>query len=389
MRVAYVGDFINHGKSLQTSGTPIVILMSLLEDLTSIDVFCPKLNKEIENFELPAKVKLFEFYKYNHPLSILKLLKVPWNSYDAAIFNMLPTGFGNSSTANAAGLMVPILLVKFFRHNNIKVIYHNSVFTNDVKKLGYNSPIDKVRSFFLGIVEKSLFKNVNTFVLLDLYKQRIDESIGKNLVRVLKARYLEAITTLYINKALEVESLEIRKTDIPTILMHGSWGPQKNIELGLSAMRDMKESGIKFRLIISGGINHHFSEYEKKFHGLLNTYSDIIDQYLGPAKEKEIMKIFLETNLLVLPYNTPGGHSGVLEQAIFFDLPTIAIDFPEYREQAIGIFSVKFVTRDNFFHGLVNFLEFLEEREKISFRGKMASVSLNVKQLVEATTRER
>ena len=79
----------------------------------------------------------------------------------------------------------------------------------------------------------------------------------------------------------------------------------------------------------------------------------------------------------------------MLEQAIFFDLPTIAIDFPEYREQAIGIFSVKFVTRDNFFHGLVNCLEFLEEREKISFRGKMASVSLNVKQLVEATTRER
>jgi hypothetical protein len=52
------------------------------------------------------------------------------------------------------------------------------------------------------------------------------------------------------------------------------------------------------------------------------------------------MKIFLKANLLLLPYNIPGGHSGVLEQAIFFEVPTIAIDFPEYREQTIGIENV-------------------------------------------------
>ena len=357
MKLAYIGDFINHGKSLPTFGTSLVILLSRSIDVASIDVFCPELNKKVEDFDLPTKVRLFKFYKYDHPLSILKLLKVSWNSYDTVIFNMLPTGFGNNSTANAFGLMLPILLVKFFRKNNIRVIYHNSVFTNDVKTLGYNSPLDKIRSFFLGIVEKSIFKNVNTFVLLDLYKKRIDESIGKNLVRVLKARYLEAITTLYINKALDVESLEIKKADIPTVIMHGSWGPQKNIELGLSAMRNMKECGIKFRLIISGGINHHFLEYEKKFHELLNLYSDIIDEYLGPVKEKEIIKIFLEANLLILPYNTPGGHSGVLEQAIFFEVPTVAIDFPEYREQALGMSFVSLANSEtDFSKGIKKFL---------------------------------
>jgi glycosyltransferase involved in cell wall biosynthesis len=311
--------------------------MSLIEEVTSIDVFSPRANGKIEDFELPTKVRLFEFYNYDHPLSILKLLKVYWNSYDTVIFNMLPTGFGNSSTANAFGLMLPILLVRLFRQNNIKVIYHNSVFTNDVKTLGYNSPIDKIRVFFLSFIEKSLFRNVDTFVLLDIYKKRIDEAIGKNRVEVFKPKYLEAITTLYINKAMNVDSLEIEKSDIPIVLMHGSWGPQKNIELGLSTMRNLKKSGIKFRLIISGGINHHFSEYENKFHELLNSYSDVIDKYLGSVKEKEIIKIFLAANLLILPYNTPGGHSGVLEQAIFFERSTVAIDFPEYREQVFGI----------------------------------------------------
>lgn len=343
MKVAYVGDFINHGKSLQTIGTSIVILLSLLESVESIDVYCPKENKDTEEFEFPPKVRLLESYRYEDVKSIFRLLQKPWNKYGAVIFNMLPTGFGNGSLANAAALCIPILLVKIFRLNNIRVIYHNSVFTNDFRTLGYNSPYDKVRSFFLSVVERTLFKNVNSFVLLDVYNKRIDKTIGKNKVHVLKASYLEAITTLYINKKLNVEFLDVETKLIPTVLMHGSWGPQKNIEMGLSALKKVRESGINFRLVISGGINHHFLEYEKKFRELLISYSDIIDEYLGTVEEKDIMRIFLEASLLILPYNTPGGHSGVLEQAIFFQVPTIAIDFPEYREQAAGFENVTLI----------------------------------------------
>lgn len=343
MKIAYVGDFINHGKSLQTTGTPIVILLSILEEVDSIDVYCPEENKDTEEIEIPPNVRLLESYRYDDVKSIFSLLQKPWNKYGAVIFNMLPTGFGDGTLVNATALSIPILLVKIFRLNNIRVIYHNSVFTNDVRTLGYNSPYDKVRSFFLGIVERILFRNVNSFVLLDLYKKRIDETIGKNKVHVLKASYLEAITTLYINKKLNVEFLDVEAKAIPTVLMHGSWGPQKNIEMGLSALKKVKESGMNFRLVISGGINHHFLEYEKKFRELLRSYSDIIDEYLGTVEERDIMKIFLEANLLILPYNTPGGHSGVLEQAIFFQVPTIAIDFPEYREQAAGFENVTLI----------------------------------------------
>ena len=379
MKVAYVGDFINHGKSLPTFGTSLVILLSRSKDVASIDVFSPKKNRRIENFELPTKVRLFEFYKYDHLLSILKLLKVPWDSYDTVIFNMLPTGFGNSSTGNAVGLLVPFLLTKIFRQKNIKVIYHNSVFTNDVKTLGYNSSIDKIRSFFLGIVEKSLFKNVITFVLLDLYKRRIDESIGVNRVQMLKSRYLEAITTLYINKEMNATALKIKKADIPTVLMHGSWGPQKNIELGLSALEKMKGDGVKFRLVISGGVNHHFPEYERSFQELLRSYSDIIDEYLGFVTEKEIMKIFLNANLLILPYNTSGGHSGVLEQAIFFEVPTIAMDFPEYREQAMEIESVVLISSNALNSELIiKYLQTNSVRE-INVMGKILESQRNMK----------
>ena len=336
MRLAYVGDFINHGKSLQTPGTSFVILLSLLEGVDSIDVFCPEENEKVEKIELPQKVKLYEFYKYEDSISILRLLSIHWNNYDVVIFNILPTGFGNLTLPNAFALIIPITLRIIFRQSNIRVIYHNSVFTNDIQTLGYDSAFDRIRSFFLAIVERTLFKNVDTFVLLNLYKKRIDDSIGKNQVGVLNWRYLEAITTLYLNKTISAESVESKKKDIPTILMHGSWGPQKNIELGLMAVKKLKREGVKFRLVISGGLNHHFPEYKRKFQELLLSYSNIIDEYLGRVTEKDIMKVFLMTSLLILPYNSPGGFSGVLEQAIFFEVPTIAIDFPEYREQSMG-----------------------------------------------------
>jgi glycosyltransferase involved in cell wall biosynthesis len=382
VRIAYIGDFINHGRSLQTTGTPIVILLSLLKEVQSIDVFCPEGNEEIENFELPEKVKLYESYKYDEPISILRLLKIHWYNYDAVIFNMLPTGFGNGTLPNAFALLVPITLGIIFRKSNIKVIYHNSVFTNDIRTLGYNSAYDKIRSFFLGVVERTLFKNVATFVLLNLYKKRIDDSIGKNKVHVLNGRYLEAITTLYLNRVMDAEFIETGKTDIPTILLHGSWGPQKNIELGLMALKKLKREGVKFRLVISGGLNHHFPEYKRKFQELLHSYSDVIDEYLGPVTEKDIMRIFLDASLLILPYNTPGGHSGVLEQGMFFEVPTFAIDFPEFREQAYGNSNVKLVNMNSFFSALVNYLKFLEGNRKINFRDKILKASVNIKQLV-------
>jgi glycosyltransferase involved in cell wall biosynthesis len=382
VKIAYVGDFINHGKSLQTTGTPMVILLSLLENVDSIDVFCPEENEMTEEFEIPSKVILHEFYRYDNSKSILRLLKVQWKNYDEVIFNMLPTGFGKGTIANATALFIPILLVKLHRQKNIKVIYHNSVFTNDVRKLGYDTGFDKIRSFFLGIVEKILFKTLDTFVLLDLYKERIDKSIGENRVRLLKSRYLEAITSLYINKAMNLEYLNAEKSDTPTVLMHGSWGPQKNIELGLSGLKKLKENGAKFRLTISGGPNHHFPDYGRKFQELLHAYSDIVDDYLGPVSEKDIMKIFLQANILLLPYNTPGGHSGVLEQAIFFEIPTIAIDFPEYREQVSDSSNVKLVNTESFSSVLATYLKSIGNRQKINIIEKIIIASANVKELI-------
>lgn len=371
MRIAYIGDFINHGKNLQTSGTSLIILLSLREDVSSIDVYCPYLNDNIEEFQIPKKVKVISAYNYDDPISLIRLIRHPWSDYDKIIYNLLPTGFGRGLVTNFLALNIPVLQTKLFRINTVEVMYHNSVYTNDIQSLGYNSIFDRVKSFFLRIVEKNLFQNVSTFVLLRIYKERIDLAIGINKVSVYQAKYLEAITTSYQNEVLGHDFVEKTNNAIPIILMHGYWGPQKDINMALSVLMGLKNKGIKFKLIISGGINHHFPAYEKEFNRLIESHRDLINSYLGFISEKEILSIFLKSDLLILPYKTPGGHSGVLEQAIFFGLPTVAIDFSEYREQAFGIPEVRLTNIEDFSRTVENSIKCLGEKTDTSINKKL------------------
>ena len=381
MRIAYVGDFINHGKSLQTSGTPIVILLSRIDEVDSVDIYCPEQNENIEDFILPPNVRLIPFYRYDDSISILRLLSLRKSNYDWIIFNLLPTGFGNKSLPNLFGLMVPLIAKILFRSKNTRLVYHNSVFTNDIKRLGYDSFFNKFRAFFLGILERELFKNLETFVFLNLYRERITRRIGLNKVKVIEGRYLEAITTVYINGKMCEELCHV-ENDPRVILMHGSWGPQKNLELGLASLRKLKQSGKNFKLILSGGINHHFQGYEEEFNDLIQEYSDTIDTYKGCVSERDIMGLFISADLVVLPYNTPGGHSGVLEQAIFFEIPTLAISFPEYEEQTINLKNVVLSSTEEFLDNLKKLFDsrsnerVVEVKDKISYSTKNVSVLL-------------
>jgi len=285
------------------------------------------------------------------------------------------------------GLLVPLYAIYIKKCKNIRVIYHNSAYTNDIEKLGYNSYYDRMRAFILKIVEKRIFKSIPTFFFLELYKQRIDDAIGKNLVKVLNARYFEAVATVFLNNSQNLEFISRTVNKIPVVLLHGSWGPQKNLELGLETMRKLKENGFNFHVIIAGGMNHHFPGYEKEFYDLLNRYKDVVAEYLGRVSEKEIMELFLRSDVVLLPYNTPGGHSGVLEQAMFFEVPTVAIDFPEYREQSKGKDFVKFADGEKEFFDYVRsaLVEFerLGETIPIPVKEKIKYSENNTSSLIE------
>jgi len=374
INVAYVGNFLNHGFALAQYGSGLIYLLSRIDNISKIDVICPYKNNKYDMDLNIQKVNILETYNYKKPLTMLRIIrKIYLHKYDLIIFNMNSTSFGEGNLSNFLGLITPLILKKIFK-KNVVVIYHSSVLTNDVEKLGYNSLYDKLRKVVLKFIEASIFKKVNTFVTLELYKNIIDKKIKKNRVNAIKIEYIEAIPTLLLN-GMEEKSIELQyNKDIPRILLYGYWGPQKNLEFALNTLNELKKEGYNFNLVISGGINHHFKNYQKKFNELIERYKGIINELKGYVEEKDIVDMFKSVDLLLLPYSAPGGWSGVLSQAIFFEISVIGIEFPEYIEEAKGYGNVILVKREDFKNAIRDFLDDFKP---------LRSKTINVKEKIE------
>lgn len=383
MKIAIVGDFLYHGKFLPTIGTSILLALSMANNVDRIEVYSPAESELGKEFILPSNVKVVRTYNYDNLVDVCKLLIVKRDEYNFIIFNFIPTAFGRKSIVNAFGLLIPFFLRRIFGVNNIKLIYHNSVFTSDIRKLGYDSRSDRARLFVLKNIERLLFNSTKTYVLLDLYREKIEQKLNNVKIYVLNSRYIEALPTIYLNQKMDIKKISAPQNVVLTILMHGYWGPQKNLELGLKTLESIRKKGHNFKLIISGGLNFHFPEYHDNFFNTLNKYKELVDACLGMVDEANIMDLFLSSDLLILPYNTPGGHSGVLEQAIFFDLPTVAIDFPEYREQAEGVDFIKLVPEKDFESALIDLLTKKRKQRDIEISNKIKSIIINVGDLIK------
>ncbi len=347
MNIAYVGNFHNFGYSGASITTAMVYLTSELKEVESIDVFCAYPNTEREETFIPDKVKIKPTFNPKKPLSTLNLYGIKWKNYDRVVFNIMPTSFGKSSLLNMLGLLAPYILTKL-GNSNIRVVYHNSTFTNDVEKLGYNSRMDRFKKFILSKVEMRMFISVPTYMPLRLYVNKILSKNKKALVKYIDMRYFDGVPTIYMNALSKTQFIDKTENSKKTVLLYGYWGPQKNLEFALKNLSELRKEGIEFHLILGGGFNNNFPVYVDYFNELVKKYCNTIDERIGYISDKGILKLFLHSDLVVIPYNTPGGHSGVLDTSIAFYNDVLCIRHPEFEEQSSGFDNIILTDPEHF-----------------------------------------
>ena len=383
LKIAFVGNFYGHGAVYDQWSTSFCILLSRLDYVQEIDVICPVSNNKEEAI-FPDKIKVKESFVLSKSFSVMNIKKViKAGDYDLVVFNYGPTVFGSGNLINLLGLFTPISSSKLC---NTVLISQGSALTNDPSNLGYNSVKDKVKYKVLTILEKYLYKNVKSFAQLPMYEKMLKESVKNNKVLgVLKSDYIDAVFTVYLNGNIDREVIEsVANHDLPKILLHGFWGPQKNIEFALSTLSLLNRNGYKFILIISGGINVHFPEYKNYFQNVLSEYKDIITDYKGYVPEKELMPLFLDADLVLMPYNVPGGQSGVLEMSSFFGNNVICLDFPEFREEIKEGDHITLVGQKKFYKEIVSYLDSFEPlKRKIEIGKKINYAKENVDEFVK------
>lgn len=383
LRIAFVGNFYGRGKVYDQWGTSFCILLSRLSYVGKIDVICPVSDENLE-VTFPDKIIIKETFDLSRSMSIFKIKNIiKKENYDLIIFNYGPTIFGTSNLMNLFGLFMQIYVSKLC---NTVMISQGSSLTNDAINLGYNTLINRLKYKILTMLETYLYKEVKSFAQLPVYEKLLKEKVKNNKVLgVLRSDYIDAVLTVYLNGKINDDFIESAVDhDFPKILLHGFWGPQKNIEFALSTLKSLKDHNYKFNLLISGGINIHFPWFEKYFHSVLNKYNDIPSNYLGYVQEKDLLALFVDADLVLMPYNIPGGQSGVLEMSSFFCNKIICIDFPEFREEIKVDDNIILVDKNNFYKEIEKYLNnYKPSKRRIEVRKKIISAETNIDKFIK------
>lgn len=116
------------------------------------------------------------------------------------------------------------------------------------------------------------------------------------------------------------------------ILAFGYWGTYKRLELLLESLQEVSKRMPDVRLLI-GGLNHPSTP--GYLESLQSQYADQRNiQFLGYVPEADLPSLFRDASVLVLPYTSAAGTSGVVHQACEHGLPMVGAAIPEIQEIA-------------------------------------------------------
>ncbi|WP_289024162.1 glycosyltransferase [uncultured Salegentibacter sp.] len=277
---------------------------SEIEELILITDYTQE-KKQID-FEAPnCKITVkdsWSFNSYKNIFSIYKSLKT--SKPDAILFNLQFMKFGDKKIPAALGLFLPLI----FRIKKIPtiVLLHNILETVDLGNAGFteNKILQKVFNTIGSILTRVILQ-ADTVAL----------TIGK-YVEVVKQKY-KAQNVIQIPHG-SFETPPEPNFDLPagpkTIMTFGKFGTYKKVEILIEAVEKLrKKTNQELEIVIAGTDSPNTPGYldtvKQKYKHVKNL------TFTGYVAEEDVPIIFGESAVVVFPYTSTTGSSGVLHQA--------------------------------------------------------------------------
>lgn len=262
-----------------------------------------------------SKLEIIRTWTPDNSLSVLSLIpKILKLKPSLTHLNVHFQSFGKSRIVNFIGLSLAFLL----RLLRVKVLVtiHNLGEKVDLRKVDLNpSFINRVG---IAVVTKVLLRADMLTVTVESYVDHL-----KQIHRYNRAVYIRHGTTLNTRTAHESDDpLEKR------ILFFGHMAPHKGLPVMLKAFGELLKERADVKLIVAGSNHPNFEGYLETFRE--ETIPNV--EYLGYIQERNIEDLFNSADVVVLPYLTTTGTSGVFHLACGFGKPIVASDLPEIRE---------------------------------------------------------
>lgn len=277
------------------------------EEVTELILLTDKTEgeKDLEFTEAGCKITVKECWEFNSYTNLFTVTKaINKTKPDAVLFNLQFMKFGDKKIAAALGLMLP-LVCKLKSIPNI-VLLHNILEEVDLGTAGFTS--NKLMQKLYGFIGTTLTK-------LILQADTVAVTIEK-YVDVLEKKYNAKNVKLIPHGSFEIpeEPDYIVPTEPMQIMTFGKFGTYKKVEPMIEAVEKVRAStGLNLEIVIAGTDNPNVPGYLAK---VQEDYKHVPQvRFTGYVEEHEVPTLFNDSTVVVFPYTSTTGSSGVLHQA--------------------------------------------------------------------------
>jgi len=288
------------------------------DPLLSLTILADELEQPAE--ELP-EYEVVRCWRFDSVFNPARLLKVIYELRpDVVWFNLLFSTFGNKPVAAFSGLSQPALsrLSGHYTH----VTLHHLMDNINLADFGVRFP--RVYRAAGSAATRMLLMANSISVLLPVYRRTlIDKYRGENV-------HFRAHGIL--GGRPEPPDFSLRGNPEHRILAFGKWGTYKRLELLIEAFEQLAKQVPNVRLIVAGGNHPQTPGYIESVAASM-TYNPGVE-FTGYVAEEDIPKLFQPASVLVLPYSSATGASGVAHLACEFGVPILSAGIDDFREMA-------------------------------------------------------
>lgn len=254
--------------------------------------------------------QVWNFNRWTNPLKILAAVRRA--KPDVVLYNIQFLTFGDKKIPAALGLLTP-LLTKLSGYPSV-VLLHNILEQVDLNAAGItqNKILVKIYNFIGSLLTRFILSADLLAVTIPKY------------VEILEEKYKAKNVVLIPHGSFEIPpmpdfSLVVKPFQV---MAFGKFGTYKKVETMIEAVELIrKRTSLSIEIVVAGTDSPNTPGYLKSVEKQFSNVENL--RFTGYVAEEDVPRIFNESALVVFPYTSTTGSSGVLHQAGSYGKPAI------------------------------------------------------------------
>jgi glycosyltransferase involved in cell wall biosynthesis len=317
MKICLVSAFPPSRRGLSEYGYHIARELQA-DPLLSVTLLSDDLGPEVKELDGFDVVRCWHFNALTNPIKLLRTIREI--KPDVVWFNLLFSTFGDRPLPAAVGLITPLLvrMSGYYTHITLHHLMEN-----------INLDHGGVRFQRLYRIAGNIFTRLmlaanSVSVLLPAYRRTLMQKYNGRNVHFRAHGILTARP--------EFPNFALRGGAEHRVIAFGKWGTYKRLELLMDAFAQVIEKIPNARLVVAGGDHPMTPGYVAS---VAERYKDSpYVRFTGYLEEDQIPELFQKASMMVMPYSSATGSSGVAHLACEYGVPIVCADIPDFREMA-------------------------------------------------------